>query len=219
MRNLPHSTRLILAFAAVILASAGCSDPTKGKPEAVVAEPAAQPGASMGTPVPAKAEAGAATYVFSAASTLGFVGSKVTGSHEGGFADFTGSVRVPNGGLAQAQIRAVIQIGSIYTDNDRLTGHLKSADFFDAAQFPESNVSSTAIEKDGDQYEVTADLSLHGVTKSITFPAQITLSDSKLAADAEFSINRFDFGIVYPGKTDDLIRENVLIKLHIEAGV
>lgn len=56
-------------------------------------------------------------------------------------------------------------------------------------------------------------LNLHGVDKTIIFPAMIAMEDSTVLLDAEFSINRKDFGIDYPGKADDLIRDGVVIKL------
>ena len=56
-----------------------------------------------------------------------------------------------------------------------------------------------------------------GQTKSITFPAKITVGDAEVAVESEFSINRKDFGIVYAGKTDDLIRDDVVIRLNLKS--
>jgi polyisoprenoid-binding protein YceI len=55
------------------------------------------------------------------------------------------------------------------------------------------------------------------VTKSITFPAKIQVGDEAATVQAEFAINRKDFGINYPGKPNDLIRDNVVIKLDLKA--
>jgi polyisoprenoid-binding protein YceI len=60
-------------------------------------------------------------------------------------------------------------------------------------------------------------MTLHGVTKRIGFPADITLTDAGADVTAEFALNRKDFGIVYPGKPDDLIADNVLLKLSVHA--
>jgi polyisoprenoid-binding protein YceI len=60
-------------------------------------------------------------------------------------------------------------------------------------------------------------LQLHGVTKSISFPTTIKVGGGGVEVDAEFAINRKDFGIVYPGMPDDLIRDDVLLRLHIRA--
>jgi polyisoprenoid-binding protein YceI len=55
------------------------------------------------------------------------------------------------------------------------------------------------------------------VTKSISFPATIKINSDAVDVDTEFAINRKDFGIVYPGMPDDLIKDDVLLKLHVRA--
>ena len=65
--------------------------------------------------------------------------------------------------------------------------------------------------------ELTGNLTLHGVTKSISFKPEVSISDNEVTLKAEFDIMRFDFGIVYRGKVDDLIRDEVVIKLDIKA--
>ena len=67
----------------------------------------------------------------------------------------------------------------------------------------------------GDKVDVTGNLTLHGVTKSITFPAKVNVTPDAVDVDAEFSINRKDFGVSFPGMKDDLIRDDVVIKLEI----
>ena len=64
---------------------------------------------------------------------------------------------------------------------------------------------------------MTGNLELHGVTKSIKFPATVKASGDSVEVDAEFAINRKDFGVVYPGMPDDLIKDDVLLKLHVRA--
>jgi len=75
----------------------------------------------------------------------------------------------------------------------------------------------TGIEVSGAQKTVTGNLDLHGVTKIITFPAEIHIADVAVTVKAEFAINRKDFNINYPGKPNDLIRDNVVIKLDLKA--
>jgi len=94
-----------------------------------------------------------------------------------------------------------------------LTGHLSSPDFFDVPSHPTSTFTVASIEAG----TVTGNLNLHGVSKSISFPATISVASDKVAVKAEFAINRKDFGINYPGKTDDLIRDNVVINLDLSA--
>jgi polyisoprenoid-binding protein YceI len=56
-------------------------------------------------------------------------------------------------------------------------------------------------------------LELRGVTKTVSFPANITIDAKTAKGTAEFKINRKDFGIEYPGKPDDLIKDEVLLKI------
>ena len=106
---------------------------------------------------------------------------------------------------------------STWADNDKLAGHLKSPDFFDVEKFPVTMFTTTSIEPDGAMHKVTGNLNLHGVTKSISFPATIQIAAETVTVKAEFAINRKDFNINYPGKSDDLIRDNVVLKLDIKA--
>ena len=147
-------------------------------------------------------------------SKIGFVGAKVTGSHVGGFTDFSGKVDVGDP-IESSSIELTIQTASLFADKEKLTKHLKSPDFFDVGKFPTATFRSTKIKKDGAGHTISGDLTLHGVTKRISFPATISATDSEVSANAEFSINRQDFGIAYPGMPDDLIRDLVVIKLSL----
>lgn len=193
---------------AVLAAGFGCANPADDKPAAVVkeAEGAKPPQASTGE-----------RYVIGEGSKIGFVGSKVTGQHDGGFQSFTGEVSLVDGRPELSRIEIIINTASLWADNERLTNHLKSADFFDVETHPRAIFRSTAIVPEGVGYRVTGDLDLHGVTKSISFPARISVEPDRVSSQAEFSIKRFDFGIAYPGKADDLIRDEVVVRLDLVA--
>jgi polyisoprenoid-binding protein YceI len=149
-----------------------------------------------------------------------FTGSKVTGKHEGGFADFTGTIDLVNKKPEESSVSVEIVTASVFADDPDLTGHLKSADFFDVEKFPKASFKSTKISPAASGgYEVTGDLQLHGQTRPITFPAAITVGDDAVTVAADFSINRKDFGIVYAGKADDLIRDGVVIKLDLKTPI
>jgi polyisoprenoid-binding protein YceI len=198
----------IILLCLLALGAAGCADPTQDKPKAAVDEPAPEP----------ERPSDARRYVIVAdESGIGFVGSKVTGSHEGGFESFEGEILVVAGDPLQSSVDVTIDVNSMWSDNDKLTGHLKSADFFDAPTFPTAAFTSTQVQPDGERFRLVGNLTLHGVTKSISIPADITIEDGRVTAATEFAIKRFDFGIEYPGKTDDLIRDNVLIALNLVA--
>ncbi len=205
------------AFSLALLASlsiAACKDPAKDTSKAQVSAPA-------DPSVAAQKPAGGVEHVFSATgSKVGFVGSKVTGSHEGSFGTFTGSISLADKDPEKSQVTVEIDTTSVTTDQEKLTGHLKSPDFFDTAKYPKAKFVSTAVKKGGDKgasHTVTGNLDLHGVTKQISFPATITVGDGKVDVDAEFAINRKDFGINYKGKADDLIRDDVVMKLSIRS--
>lgn len=157
-------------------------------------------------------------YLFTPASQVNFTGSKVTGSHSGGFKAFTGYFTIKDGTPVGDDHKVVIDMSSTFTDAEKLTGHLKSADFFDVEKFPQSTFDVTAIKKDSETaYTVSGNFTLHGQTKNISFPATVSQSGDTVKIDAKFDINRKDFGIVYAGKADDLIRDEVVIELKLEA--
>lgn len=154
-------------------------------------------------------------------SKIEFTGSKVTGKHDGGFKQFSGNIDLVNNKPEESKVSVEIDMNSIFTDSEDLTAHLKTKDFFEVEKFPKASFTSTKIVSDAakgaDSYTVTGDFDLHGQKKSITFPAKITMNDSEVAVNTEFAINRKDFGIVYAGKTDDLIRDDVVIRLDLKA--
>ena len=197
----------LTGLVAILMACAvtGCSDPADNVTKAPTSAPkeTAPPGSA------------GKTFAIQPDSTIGFVGSKVTGSHSGGYKKFTGKVSVTDGAVTAAEVK--IDMDSTWTDNEKLTGHLKSPDFFDTAKYPTATFTTTDIKSSDAQKSVTGNLDLHGVTKSITFPADIQVTDDAATVKAEFAINRKDFNINYPGKTDDLIRDNVILKLDIKA--
>jgi len=206
MTRFQRSTILVGLPLLLALLVFGCANPADDKPEAAVGE---------AEPVPEATEAGQAFAIDTAQSTVGFVGSKITGSHDGGFNAFEGTIEVVNGEPTASSVKVLIDTTSLWADDDRLTKHLKSPDFFDVEGLPEATFESTSIEAAEDGYTVTGNLTLHGVTKSISFPAQIEIGPDRVTAQAEFFVQRFDFDIVYPGKPDDLIRDEVVIKFDL----
>ena len=199
-----------------------CEDPAANKPKAVTSEPSgnspSNTTASNGTG-PATTAKGEALQITPSNSTVTFIGSKVTGKHNGGFTAFTGMIDLVNAKPEESSVSVDIDANTLFADDPKLTEHLKSADFFDVAKFPKASFKSTKIEagaRPPDNYTVTGDLELHGVTKSVTFPAKIDVTDADVTVQAAFRINRKDFGIVYAGKADDLIRDDVSIGLDVK---
>jgi polyisoprenoid-binding protein YceI len=152
-------------------------------------------------------------------SKIEFIGSKVTGKHNGSFGDFSGQIDHTSN-PENSRVSITIKTDSITTDTPDLTKHLKTADFFDVAKYPEATFVSTAIKPGGENgatHTVTGNLTLHGVTKAITFPATINVTPDAATVESSFSINRKDFGINYAGAADNLIRDDVVLTLHVRA--
>lgn len=109
-------------------------------------------------------------------SFTGNMGSLV--SHEGRFNTFAVTVKAnpgPQDAFANVQIVADVLVPSLQTEDDALTKHLLSSDFFSAEEFPGAKfVSKSVTYKEGTTYDVTGDLLLHGVTKSVSFTANLT---------------------------------------------
>lgn len=200
----------------VATSAVACSSEIEGKPKAKVEE--AKPAAAKA--VEAKAEAPAVTRSLKldkTASSVGFVGAKITGDHKGGFEDFEGEATLA--GDTISSLRVTVQMPSVTSDAADLTGHLKSADFFEVEKYPTAVFSAdtfTAKPGEGATHEIAGTLELHGVKKAIQFPAKITVDAQGARGQAEFTINRKDFKIEYPGKPDDLIKDEVLLKLDLK---
>jgi len=201
---------LAMTIFVALLAISACSNPASDAPKAVTGE------AGSATSAPAASE----KYLITPEnSKIEFIGSKVTGSHNGSFKKFSGVIDYA-GQPEKSRVSLTIQTASIEADDPKLTEHLKTPDFFDVAKYPQGTFESSEIKPGGEKgatHTVTGNLQLHGVTKSITFPATINASPGLITVEANFAINRKDFGINYAGATDNLIRDEVVLKLNVRA--
>lgn len=189
--------------------------------------------------------AGAAYKVDAAASTVKWIGTKVSGYHVGEIKVKEGTVSVANGNVTGGNF--IMDMTTINTTgpkdsekewNDKLTGHLTSPDFFDVAKYPDAKFEITGVKPfagtvtdDNDarqdeisQYKVTdpthivsGNLTMKDVTKNIEFPAKIVVTDNSVDATAKFNINRQQWGLSYPGKPDDLIRDEIHMGIALKA--
>jgi polyisoprenoid-binding protein YceI len=207
-------TKLGLAVLSFSVFLAACEDPAANKARALTGN-ASTPAANV-QKAPARGESLAITPEN---SKVLFTGSKVTGKHEGGFNKFDGAIDLVDGKPESSTVRVDIEAASVFTDADGLTKHLQTGDFFEVEKYPKASFTSTKITADSangpNAYTVTGDLELRGVRKAVTFPATIAVTPQQVSVDSEFAINRKDFGIVYAGKADDLIRDDVAIKLEL----
>jgi polyisoprenoid-binding protein YceI len=224
MKN-PNIWRAVAIANFVGVVSLGCNNDFDDKPKASV-NPTPSIGAASADLIkksapdvaasPAYAQLSGVWPLDESQSEVGFEGAKVTGKHVGSFKKVDGKLSLSSGKVNALNI--TIDTASVESDDEKLTGHLKSADFFDVEKFPQSTfVSTNVVEKaaNGATHEVTGNLTLHGVTKSVTFPVSVQADTTSAKGTAEFTINRKDFNIVYPGKSDDLIKDDVLLKLKL----
>ena len=145
----------------------------------------------------------------------------------GSFKQVSGTITQVNGDFTGSSVDVDIKTASITTDNDARDNHLRSGDFFDAANNPDIIFKSTSFEKTGDNsYIVKGNLTMHGITKSVelqtTYNGSITDGQGKKHAGftATGSVNRTDFGLTW-NKTLEaggvLVSELVKLTLNIEA--
>ena len=100
------------------------------------------------------------------------------------------------------------------TDTEKLTAHLKSPDFFDAKRFPEAKFVSTSIKATKDGYVITGDLTMHGKTHAISFPAKIDFVNNTPTILCKFNLNRSEWDITYG---QDKINEAVEMTIEVKA--
>ena len=142
-----------VCFAALLVLS-GCSNPADNVPEAEVSTIQAAEQESASSTEPAIGH----VYVFSPESSISFVGSKVTGSHDGGFKTFQGTFVMADENPETATGKIEIDTTSIWSDNERLTNHLKSADFFEVEKYPTSIFTVKEVKKADTGYQVSGEL-------------------------------------------------------------
>jgi polyisoprenoid-binding protein YceI len=134
-------------------------------------------------------------------SRIGFVArhlmvTKVRGT----FKDYTADVIVGDNPL-DSQVSVLVQMDSIDTGNSDRDGHLRTNDFFDVPQHPTMTFESTKFEADGDDYTMTGELTIRGVTKSVTFDIEFEgvtgdmWGGTRAGISAEATVNRKDWGI------------------------
>jgi polyisoprenoid-binding protein YceI len=187
----------------------------------------------------AAANAEGTVFATDSTSTVSWTGTKPTGSHNGTLAVKEGSLTEKDGNLVAGSfmidinsLNCVDLAGDAKQKGD-LEGHLKSADFFDAAKFPTAKFEITGVEafkydsltmkdvvmKDA-THTIKGNLTLKDSTKNVTFPAKVSISADKVTAAADFNIDRTMWGMSYKGPNnpqDWIISKTVNLKLNISA--
>ncbi len=168
------------------------------------------------------------------ASTLEWIGTKVTGQHDGTIGLSAGELYLVNDQVVGGNITidmtqiTVLDITDPET-NAKLKGHLESDDFFSVATHPQARFEMANIVKNEEagegqpNYTISGNLTIKGITKGISFPAHVHLTDGVLTAKADFDLDRtewdvrFGSGRFFQGLGDNLIHDNFNITLDIAA--
>lgn len=161
-----------------------------------------------------------------AVSDIAWIGTKVTGRHNGTIdlksAHFLTRGDSIVGGQFVLDMNTIAALDLTGEWKTKLEGHLKSPDFFAVDSFPTATFVVTALAPatpaDSATHRVSGNLSLRGVTKQISFPATLKAADGRLQATARFNLNRKDFGVAYTGKQDDLIADAINLTLNLVSG-
>jgi len=144
----------------------------------------------------------------------------------GHFTEFSGTAHVDAANPANSTVSLTIQTASIDTGVADRDGHLKSADFFDADNNKEITFSSTKVERDGDDWVITGDLTIKGETKPITITFESTGSardpfgNLRIGFEGGTNINRKDWGLTWNAALETggvLVSEKIKLEFDISA--
>jgi polyisoprenoid-binding protein YceI len=145
----------------------------------------------------------------------------------GRFTDFEGTIDYNEGNPEQSSVNFTVQATSIDTAEPDRDKHLRTADFFDVEQHPTITFRSKRItRRGGDNFDVTGDLTMHGVTKEVVLPvahlgkAKDPWGGERVGFEAETTLNRKDFGLNWNAMLEAggfLVGDDVKVSLQIQA--
>ncbi|HLK46571.1 MAG TPA: YceI family protein [Bryobacteraceae bacterium] len=123
---------------------------------------------------------------------------------KGEFTKITGSVKLDSADITRSSVDVAIDVNSLNTRDAQRDGHLKSPDFFDAANYPSITFKSTKIARTEDGIELTGDVTIRGVTRPVTFVVDGPTPETKdpwgntrVGVEATTTIDRKDFGLTW----------------------
>jgi len=160
-------------------------------------------------------------------SIVGFRIRHFVSKVEGRFKDFEGAIVLDRQNPAASRVDLTIQAASIDTASDSRDKDLRSANFFDVEKYPTITFKSTkVVPKGGDNYDVTGDFTMHGVTKTITVPvrhggfAKAGKTEKAGFETVNFKLDRKDYGITWNRTVDAgglMLGDDVDINIQVEA--
>ena len=146
---------------------------------------------------------------------------------KGKFSGISGVLKLDEADTTKSSIDASIPVATVSTGDEQRDGHLKSGDFFDAEKYPNFTFKSLSVRFNGPgDHEVTGELTLHGVTKTVTFavegpsaPGKDPWGNTRIGLSATARINRKDFGLGWNAPLETggvLVGEDVTLSLEIQ---
>ncbi len=161
-------------------------------------------------------------------STIGFVARHaMVAKVRGGFSEFTGTMTLDGADPAKSSAQLTIVASSFSSNSDEPDAHVKSADFLDVEQFPTLTFTSTAVTAKGDdEFIVTGDLTIHGVTKPVDVKfellgtSQDPWGNTRIGFEGKAEISRKEFGLVWNVALETggvLVGDTVKLEMDVEA--
>ena len=144
----------------------------------------------------------------------------------GQFDQFEGTAHVDTVTPANSSVTVTIEAASVTTGNEQRDGHLKTPDFFDIANYPQVTFVSTNVERDGSEWAITGDLTINGVSKSVTIPFEETGSakdpfgNTRVGFEGDVTIDRTDWNLSFNAALETggvLVSEKVKLEFDISA--
>jgi polyisoprenoid-binding protein YceI len=144
----------------------------------------------------------------------------------GQFTDFTGTAHVDTADPASSKVELSIVANSISTGQQQRDDHLRSGDFFESEQYPDITFTSTDVTRDGDEWTITGDLTIKGVTRSITVPFEFTGSaqdpfgNTRIGFEGAATLNRKDWGLTWNAALETggvLVSEKIKLQFDVSA--
>ncbi len=146
---------------------------------------------------------------------------------KGSFSQLSGTLTEHTVDSTLSSIDASVPVATVSTGDTQRDGHLKSADFFDAGKFPALTFKSTKVVRKRDaEYDVTGELTMHGITRQVTFavegpsaPNKDPWGNLRIGLSATTKINRKDFGLNWNAALEAggfLVGDDVAISLDVQ---
>jgi polyisoprenoid-binding protein YceI len=139
-------------------------------------------------------------------SKITFVGHKPEGKHEGGFKKFEVEAKADMEAPEKSSLKIEIKTESLWSDDDKLTAHLKNPDFFDVRKYPMISFESTKVihsEEEG-KAKIVGKLTMLGKTEEVEVPVTMDVKDESIKIVATFKLDRTKWGMDYgKGKIND----------------